>query len=150
MKHLKKFLLTESYNVFFTMDTQRQIRFGELIRSLLSDCLLKEDFFDDNINSSSITISFVRMSKDLKIANVYFMPLGGKDKTQILDILKDRKYIFQKFLSKAKLNSKFTPKINFYLDDSFDEAEKIEKLLLNKDVQRDLEGWKNTGVGKFI
>ena len=48
------------------MDTQRQIRFGELIRSLLSDCLLKEDFFDDNINSSSITISFVRMSKDLK------------------------------------------------------------------------------------
>ena len=52
------------------MDTQRQIRFGELIRSLLSDCLLKEDFFDHNINSSSITISFVRMSKDLKIANV--------------------------------------------------------------------------------
>ena len=48
------------------MDTQRQIRFGELIRSLLSDCLLKEDFYDDNINSSSITISFVRMSKDLK------------------------------------------------------------------------------------
>ena len=54
------------------MDTQRQIRFGELIRSLLSDCLLKEDFFNENINSSSITISFVRMSKDLKIANVYF------------------------------------------------------------------------------
>ena len=58
------------------------------------------------------------MSKDLKIANVYFMPLGGKDKTEILEVLKDRKYIFQKFLSKAKLNSKFTPKINFYLDDS--------------------------------
>ena len=71
------------------MDTQRQIRFGELIRSLLSDCLLKEDFFDDNINSSSITISFVRMSKDLKIANVYFMPLGGKDKIEILEVLKD-------------------------------------------------------------
>ena len=111
------------------MDTQRQIRFGELIRSLLSDCLLKEDFFDENINSSSITISFVRMSKDLKIANVYFMPLGGKDKIQILEVLKDRKYIFQKFLSKAKINSKFTPKLSFYLDDTFDEAEKIENLL---------------------
>ena len=48
------------------MDTQRQIRYSELIRSLLSDCLLKEDFFDENINSTSITISFVRMSKDLK------------------------------------------------------------------------------------
>ena len=64
------------------MDTQRQIRFSELIRSLLSECLLKEDFFDDSINSLSITISFVRMSKDLKIANVYFMPLGGKDKSR--------------------------------------------------------------------
>ena len=121
------------------MDTQRQIRLGELIRSLLSDCLLKEDFFDENINSASITISFVRMSKDLKIANVYFMPLGGKDKTHILEVLKDRKYIFQKFLSKAKINSKFTPKLSFYLDDTFDEAEKIENLLLNKNVLRDIK-----------
>ena len=121
------------------MDTQRQIRFAELIRSLLSDCLLKEDFFDENINSSSITISFVRMSKDLKIANVYFMPLGGKHKKQILEVLKDRKYIFQKFLSKAKINSKFTPKLSFYLDDTFDEAEKIENLLLNKNVLRDIK-----------
>ena len=83
------------------MDTQRQIRFGELIRSLLSDCLLKEDFFDENINSSSITISFVRMSKDLKIANVYFMPLGGNDKIQILEVLKDRKYICLLYTSDA-------------------------------------------------
>ena len=48
------------------------------------------------------------------------------------------KYIFQKFLSKAKLNSKFTPKIHFFLDDTFDEAEKIEKLLSNESVKRDL------------
>ena len=119
------------------MENQRQIRFGELIRSLLSDCLLKEDFYDENINNSSITISFVRMSKDLKIANVYFMPLGGKNKTEILEKLKDKKFIFQKFLSNAKINAKFTPRLFFYLDDTFDEAEKIEKLLLNKKVLRD-------------
>ena len=79
------------------------------------------------------------MSKDLKIANVYFMPLGGKDKIEILEALNDRKYIFQKFLSKAKINSKFTPKLYFYLDDTFDEAEKIENLLLNKNVLRDIK-----------
>ena len=121
------------------MDTQRQIRFGELIRSLLSDCLLKEDFFDENINSTTITISFVRMSKDLKIANVYFMPLGGKNKLNILESLNKNKFIFQKYLSKAKINSKFTPKLSFYLDDTFDEAEKIEKLLQNKNVIRDIK-----------
>tara|TARA_B100000674_G_scaffold489415_1_gene503362 strand:- start:686 stop:1057 length:372 start_codon:yes stop_codon:yes gene_type:complete len=119
------------------MDSQRQIRFGELIRSVVSDCLLKEDFYDENINSTSITISFVKMSKDLKIANVYFMPLAGKDKIKVLENLNEKKYIFQKFLSKAKINSKFTPKLSFYLDDTFDEAEKIEKLLLNEKVLRD-------------
>tara|TARA_B100000575_G_C23131406_1_gene656361 strand:+ start:1889 stop:2254 length:366 start_codon:yes stop_codon:yes gene_type:complete len=121
------------------MDTQRQIRFGELIRSLLSDCLLKEDFYDENITSSGVTISFVKMSKDLKIANVYFMPLGGKNKSKILDILKERKYIFQKYLSKARIHSKFTPRLSFFLDDTFDEAEKIENLLLNKNVLRDIK-----------
>ena len=119
------------------METQRQIRYGELIRSLVSDCLLKEDFYDQNINPTSITVSFVRMSKDLKIANVYFMPLGGKNKASVLENLKEKKFIFQKFLSKAKIQSKFTPKLSFYLDDTFDEAEKIEKLLLDKNVLRD-------------
>ena len=119
------------------MDSQRQIRFGELIRNLISDCLLKEDFYESNINSESITVSFVKMSKDLKIANVYFMPLGGKNKLNILESLNKNKFIFQKYLSKAKINSKFTPKLSFYLDDTFDEAEKIEKLLLNENVLRD-------------
>ncbi len=121
------------------METQRQIRFGELIRSLISDCLLKEDFYDQNINPSSITVSFVRMSKDLKIANVYFMPLGGKHKVKVLDNLNEKKFIFQKYLSQAKIQSKFTPKLFFFIDDTFDEAEKIEKLLLNKNVLRDIK-----------
>ena len=120
------------------MESQRQIRFGELIRSLVSDCLLKEDFFDSDINLSSITVSFVKMSKDLKIANVYFMPLGGKNKNEILNSLKEKKYIFQKYLSNAKIQSKFTPRLSFFLDDTFDEAEKIEKLLQNKKVLRDI------------
>ena len=116
-----------------------EIGFGELIRSIISDCLLKEDFYNDDINSSSITVSFVKMSKDLKIANVYFIPLGGLNKEIVLQNLKDKKYIFQKFLSQAKLQSKFTPRLFFYLDDTFDEAQKIEKLLLNKKVLRDIK-----------
>ena len=121
------------------LSSQRQLRFSELIRSLISECLLVEDFYNLSFETTSITISFVKMSKDLRIANVYLMPLGGENKNKIIDEINSQKYIFQKYLSKARLNSKFTPKINFYLDDSFDEAEKIEKLLLNKDVLRDLD-----------
>ena len=121
------------------LSSQRQLRFSELIRSLISECLLVEDFYNFSFETTSITISYVKMSKDLRIANVYLMPLGGENKNKIIEEINNQKYVFQKFLSKARLNSKFTPKINFYLDDSFDEAEKIEKLLLNKDVQRDLD-----------
>ena len=120
------------------MSSQRQMRFSELIRSLISECILVEDFYNLEISIKSITVSFVKMSKDLRMANVYIMPLGGKDTTNIINSLNDNKYIFQKFLSKAKLNSKFTPKIHFFLDDTFDEAEKIEKLLSNESVKRDL------------
>ena len=122
------------------LSSQRQLRFRELIRSLISECLLVEDFYSLSFETTSLTISYVKMSKDLRIANVYLMPLGGENKNKIIEEINGQKFIFQKFLSKAKLNSKFTPKINFYLDESFDEAEKIEKLLLNKDVQRDLDG----------
>ena len=86
----------------------------------------------------SVTVSFVKMSKDLRIANIYFMPLGGQYKDQLLETLNSKKYIFQKYISSAKLQTKFTPKINFFIDDTFDEAEKIKKLLLNKNVLRDL------------
>ena len=120
------------------LSSQRQLRFSELIRSLISECLLVEDFYNLSFETTTITISYVKMSKDLRIANVYFMPLGGDNKNKIIEEINSQKYIFQKFISKARLNTKFTPKINFYLDDSFDEAEKIEKLLLNKNVARDL------------
>ena len=124
------------------------MRFSELIRSLISECILVEDFYNLEISIKSITVSFVKMSKDLRMANVYVMPLGGKDQTNIIEYLNDNKYIFQKFLSKAKLNSKFTPKIHFFLDDTFDEAEKIEKLLSNESVKRDLNEWEPTGLDK--
>ena len=122
------------------MSSQRQIRYGELIRSLISDCLLKEDFYDQSISSTSVIVSYVKMSKDLKIASVYLMPLGGENQQNLLENIKQKKYIFQRYMSKAKLKSKFTPKINFLIDDTFDEAEKIKKLLLDKKVLRDLDG----------
>ena len=121
------------------IQSQRQIRFGEVIRSLISECLLRADFYDNEISMTSITVSYVKMSKDLRIANIYFMPLGGEFKNKLLDILNLNKYVFQKYLATSKLQSKFTPKLNFYIDGTFDEAEKISKLLLNEKVSRDLE-----------
>ena len=121
-----------------SIPSQRQMRFGEVIRSIISEFFIRGDIFNTEIDMSTITVSFVKMSKDLRVASVYVTPLGGKNKIQMLQFLNDNKNIFQKFISQAKLRSKFTPKINFYIDDSFDEAEKIENLLLDQKVLRDL------------
>ena len=120
------------------LPSQRQIRFGEVIRAIVSETLTKDFVLKEGNNLSFITVSFVKMSKDLRIASVYIMPLGGENKDTILDLLNENKFFFQKAISAAKLKSKFTPKINFFIDDSFEEAERIEKLLLDKKVLRDL------------
>lgn len=120
------------------MFSKRQIRFAELIRKIISECLLKGNFFDSNFKTAEITVSFVKMSKDLRVANVYFMPLGGKDQDLILESLNKNKIVFQKYLSKSKIKSKFTPKLFFFLDNTFEEADKIEKLLLDDTVKRDI------------
>ena len=119
--------------------SQRQIRFGEVIREIISDTINKNHILNEEIELGTITVSFVRVSKDLKIASVYIMPLGGYEKEKILDLINKNKHIFQKDISQKRLRIKYTPKINFYLDDTFEEAQKIAKLLSNKKVIKDLK-----------
>ena len=119
--------------------SQRQIRFSEVIREIISETINKNHILNEEIELGSVTVSFVKLSKDLKIASVYIMPLGGQQKEKVLDLMNENKYIFQKEISQKKLRTKFTPKVKFYLDDTFEEAQKIEKLLSDKKVIRDLK-----------
>tara|TARA_Y100000590_G_scaffold470027_1_gene661470 strand:- start:2378 stop:2758 length:381 start_codon:yes stop_codon:yes gene_type:complete len=119
--------------------SQRQIRFSEVIREIISETINKNHILNEEIELGSVTVSFVKLSKDLKIASIYIMPLGGQQKEKILDLMNENKYIFQKEISQKKLRTKFTPKVKFYLDDTFEEAQKIEKLLSDKKVIRDLK-----------
>ena len=68
------------------------------------------------------------MSPDLKNARAYIIPLGGEDAENALNLLTNFSYIVRKALSK-KIDMKFLPKISFINDNSFDYAEKIEKLI---------------------
>ena len=74
------------------LSSQRQLRFSELIRSLISECFLVEDFYNFSFEITAITISYVKMSKDLRIANVYLMPLGGENKNKIIEEINKQKY----------------------------------------------------------
>jgi ribosome-binding factor A len=77
------------------------------------------------------------MSPDLKLATIYVMPLGGRD-TEIVLAALDRNRKFLRGEVARRINLKFAPDIRFRVDDRFDEAERIEKLLRTPAVQRDL------------
>jgi len=117
--------------------TQRQLRVGEQIRQIISNCLIKNIIPSSSLIDISVTVSMVKMSKDLKIAYVYVMPLGGVKTEEINNALNENRIFFQKELAK-KIKTKFTPKIIFYTDDSFFEAEKINNLLSLEKVKKDL------------
>jgi len=118
--------------------SQRQLRVGELIRHELSDMFSRGDVHDPVIEAHMITVPEVRMSADLRLATIYIMPLGGRDEQEVLDALeRNRRYMRGEIA--RRVNLKFAPDIRFRIDERFDEAERIEKLLRTPRVRRDLD-----------
>jgi ribosome-binding factor A len=119
--------------------SQRQLRVGELIRHEFADMLVRGDIHDPVIQTHMITVPEVRMSPDLRLATIYVMPLGGRDAKEVIDALERNKRYVRGEVAK-RVNLKFAPEIRFRVDERFDEAERIEKLLRTPVVQRDLGG----------
>jgi ribosome-binding factor A len=117
--------------------TQRQLRVGELIRHALADMLTRGEVHDPVIETHLITVPEVSMAPDLRLATVYVMPLGGRDAKAVVEALDRNKKYLRGELAR-RVNLKFAPEIRFRIDERFDEAERIEKLLRTPAVQRDL------------
>ena len=80
-----------------------------------------------------ITISEVKITKDLKLAKIYFSFISSNDKNSdesILKLLKSENKNIRYFLG-TKLESKYVPEIRFFFDDSFREFDKINNLVKN-------------------
>jgi ribosome-binding factor A len=120
-----------------TGGSQRQLRVGELIRHELAGMLSRGDIHDPVIQGRMITVPEVRMSPDLRLATIYVMPLGGRDEDEVLGALERNTRYVRGEIAK-RVNLKFAPEIRFRIDDRFDEAERIEKILRTPAVQRDL------------
>jgi len=117
--------------------TQRQLRVGEFIRHEMAELLTRGDIHDSVIEAHMITVPEVRMSPDLRLATIYIMPLGGRDAKEVLAALERHKRYVRGEIGR-RVNLKFAPEIRFRIDERFDEAERIEKLLRTPLVQRDL------------
>jgi len=119
--------------------SQRQLRAGELVRHAIAEVLSRGEVHDPVIASHVITVPEVRMTPDLRAATIYVMPLGGRDEKEVLAALERNKRFLRGEIAR-RINLKFAPDIHFRIDERFNEAERIEKLLKSPSVARDLQG----------
>ena len=120
-----------------TGPSQRMLRVGELVRHALADMFQRGDLEDDALRGAVITVPEVRMTPDLKIANAYIMPLGGEHAEEIVAAL-NRHRKFARGRVAPAINMKFAPEVRFHVDDTFEEASRIDALLRSQKVQQDL------------
>ncbi|MGY3237068.1 MULTISPECIES: 30S ribosome-binding factor RbfA [unclassified Bradyrhizobium] len=118
--------------------SQRQLRVGEQVRHAIAEILAQGSVHDADLEGHIITVPEVRMSPDLKLATIYVMPLGGRDTELVIAALERNKKFLRGEVAR-RVNLKFAPDIRFRVDERFDEAERIEKLLRTPAVQKDLD-----------
>jgi ribosome-binding factor A len=118
--------------------SQRQLRVGEELRHALAEIFRRETFRDPDLIGVTITFTEVRVSPDLRQATVYLMPLGGEARDKVISGLSRVKSFLRRQIG-SLVQLKFVPDLHFRLDESFDEAERIDRLFRDPSVARDLD-----------
>lgn len=119
--------------------SQRQLRVGEQVRHAISQALQRGDVSDDALANTVISVSEVRMSPDLKIATAYVSPLGAADKDVVVAALNRHARYIRGRITPALRQMKYMPELRFRVDDSFENFNKIDRLLKSPEVARDLK-----------
>ncbi len=110
--------------------SQRQLRVGEELKHVMCETLQKGRFHDIILMdaASSVTVTEVRVSPDLKHATAFVISLGGRHMDDIVPALNEAAPLFQKDIAR-KLSLKFTPRVYFKTDDTFENAQRITEIL---------------------
>ena len=116
----------------------RVLKVGERVRHILSELLARGEVHDETLTAHSVSVTEVRMTPDLRNAAAYVKPLLGEDEEAVLEALRTNTAFFQREVAR-RLGLKFAPKLQFKSDESFEVADKIERLLADPKVARDLD-----------
>ncbi len=108
--------------------SQRQLRVGEELRHALAAVLERGEVRDPGLKGTSVTVTEVRISPDLRNATAFVLPLGGGDAAAVVAALtRARPFLRRRMARDVKL--RHAPDISFQADTSFDTAGHIEALL---------------------
>jgi ribosome-binding factor A len=116
----------------------RLLKVGEQVRHVLSELLTRHEVHDEVLSAHTVSVTEVRMSPDLRHASAYVKPLLGAQEEEVLQALRTNTAFFQREVAQ-RLKLRFAAKIKFLADESFDEASRIDALLSDPRVRRDIE-----------
>ena len=74
---------------------------------------------------------------DLKLARVYVMPLGGSNQEKVLEGLERATTFLRKNVA-SRVSLKYTPRLEFRLDNAFDSSQHIEKIFKSPEYKANL------------
>ena len=117
--------------------SQRQLRVGELIRHELALIFSRGDVVDPVVEHAGVTVTEVQMSPDLRLATAFVRPLRADGGEALVASLERHRRFIRGLLS-PRLTVKFMPEIRFRLDTAADYAERIDRLLKDPHVARDI------------
>ena len=117
--------------------TQRQLRVGEEVRHALARVFARGELADPDLDGLSVTVTEVRMSPDLRNATAFVTPFGGGDTGRIVKALNRAGGYFRGQIAR-EIDLRYAPTVRFAADRSFDEASRVEELLHDPAVARDL------------
>lgn len=117
----------------------RVLRVGEQVRHVLSELLTRGEVHDDVLSSTTVSVTEVRMSPDLRHATVFVKPLLGRDEEVVLKALRTNTAYFQREVAQ-RVRMKYAAKLKWLGDDSFDTGSHIDRLLSDPKVAQDLGG----------
>ncbi|GGC27276.1 ribosome-binding factor A [Novosphingobium marinum] len=116
----------------------RLLKVGERVRHVLSDIFARQQVHDDVLTAHSVSVTEVRMTPDLRQAKVYVKPLLGTNEDEVVRALRQNTAFLQREVAR-RLGLKFAPKLQFRADETFEEASRIDRLLDDPRVKRDLD-----------
>jgi ribosome-binding factor A len=116
----------------------RQLRVGEELRHALVRILARGELHDPLLAEAQVTVTEVRVSPDLRAATAYVTPFGGGDAAALVKALNHAGGYFRGQIA-HEVDLRMAPTIRFAADTSFAQSTRIEELLQDPRVARDLE-----------
>lgn len=110
------------------MESTRQKKVSRLIQKEVADFFLKKG--NEVAHGKMISVTRVRVSPDLSFAKIYISIFPSTNQKEILQTIQDHTSKIRFDLGhKVRTQLRIVPDIVFYIDDSLDYIEKIDKLL---------------------